>query len=58
MSKTSLGYLLITISVMTLPMAFIQGHYIFKPSIINVFHNHPKVMKNLHAKYVCFVQQP
>ena len=31
---------------------------VFKPSINDVFHNHRKVMKNLHTKCVYFVQKP
>ena len=58
-SKASLDYLPITISVMSWLMTFIQGRWIFKPFIKDVFHNHWKVMKNLQLKKcVYFVQKP
>ena len=54
-SKTRSDYLPITISVMSWMMAFIQGRWIFKPSIKDVFHNHWKVMKiyTLCVKILC-----
>ena len=44
-SKASSDYLPVTISVMFWLMAFIQGRWIFKATIKDLFYNHWKVMK-------------